>query len=166
LAQSADLLVFEALKIKNMIARCKPKTDPETGKYLKNRSCQKRGLNRAIADAAWGELKLKISAAAAKWGKIYLEVEPKHTSQQCSSCGHIDAASRKGEKYICSVCEYAEDADIQATYNILNRGLQNLGISPSQLRAVSPKVTLTEKSLTLVGEPENLSSRMAGQVIG
>ncbi len=140
LAKSADLIVFEALNIKNMMARCKPKKDPATGKYLKNKQSQKRGLNRAIADAAWGELKLKVKAAAEKWGKIYLEVDPISSSQECNACGHVDSDSRKGEKYICTACGYYTDADIGASRTILKRGLQTLGISPSQLRVVNPKV--------------------------
>jgi putative transposase len=155
LTKSVDLLVFENLNIKGMMARCKPKIDAETGKYLKNRQSQKRGLNRVIADAAWGELKLKIKAAAFKWGKIYLEVDPRQTSQQCSVCSQIDAASRKGEQYVCTSCGFVADADIQASKNILSRGLQQLGISPSQLRVVNSKVTSKEISSTLVDEPGN-----------
>ncbi|HAA32872.1 MAG TPA: transposase, partial [Cyanobacteria bacterium UBA8553] len=48
LVGSADCIIFENLNIKGMMARCKPKVDPETGKYLKNRQAQKRGLNRVI----------------------------------------------------------------------------------------------------------------------
>ena len=164
LAKNADLLVLEALNIKAMMARCKPKIDPADGKYLKNRQSQKRGLNRVIADAAWGKLKLKIKAAAEKWGKIYLEVEPKYSSQQCSACGHIDPVSRQGTKYICTECNFVADADIQAGANLLNRGLEILGISPSQLLVVNQKVTSTEISPTLVGDPGNLLVRMVGQV--
>jgi putative transposase len=167
LARDTDLLVLEALNIKGMMARCKPKRDPESGKYLKNRQSQKRGLNRVIADAAWGELKLKIKAAAAKWGKIYLEVDPKFTSQQCSSCSHIDAASRQGEKYICTECGFVADADNQAAKNILDRGLKILGISLSQLLGDTQEVTSMENiSPTLVGEPGNPLFGMVGQVTG
>jgi putative transposase len=165
LAKSYDLIVLEALKIKNMMARCKPKKDVAGGRYLKNGQGRKRGLNRVIGDAAWGELKLKIKAAAEKWGKIYLEVNPRHTSQQCSNCQEIDSASRKGEKYICTTCGHVDDADIQAGKNILNRGLHVLGVSPSQLRVVNPKVTSKRLSLPLGDELGNLQVRMAGSVM-
>ncbi|MDY6901040.1 MAG: transposase [Cyanobacteriota bacterium] len=159
LCRLGDAIIFEALNIKNMMARCKPKRCPETGKYLKNGQAAKRGLNRVIADAAWGELKLKTKAVAAKLGLIVAEVDPKFSSQQCSCCGHIDKANRDKERFLCTECGYIEDADVQASLNLLGRGLKQLGISPTQLRAVRPKVTLKDISLTLVDEPKNPRQR-------
>lgn len=159
LVKSANAIIFEDLNVKAMMARCKPKVDSVTGKYLKNGQAQKKGLNRVIADAAWGELKLKTKAVAAKLGAIVHEVNPKHTSQQCNCCGYISPTNRKGEKFLCEQCGYLEDADLQASRNILERGLKSLGIDPSQLRVVHPKVTLMESdketSLGLPDEPEN-----------
>jgi len=68
LCRLGDVVIFEDLNIRGMMARCKPKKCPETGKYLKNNQAQKKGLNRVIADAAWGELKLKTKAVAEKLG--------------------------------------------------------------------------------------------------
>jgi putative transposase len=155
LCRLGDAIVFEDLNVKGMMARCKPKKCPETGRYLKNSQVQKNNLNCVIADAAWGELKLKTKAVAAKLGLIVTEVDPKFSSQQCSCCGHTDRANRDKERFLCTQCGYIEDADIQASYNLLKRGLKQLGISPSQLRAVRPKVTAKEKSLALVDEPSN-----------
>lgn len=155
LCNLGDAIIFEDLNIKGMMARCKPKKCSKTGKYLRNNQAQKKGLNRVIADAAWGELKLKTKAVAAKLGLIVTEVDPRFSSQQCSCCGHIDPENRDKEKFLCIECGYLEDADVQASYNILQRGLEQLKISPTQLRAVCPKVTATEKSPTLVSEPSN-----------
>jgi len=159
LCRLGDAIIFEDLNVKGMMARCKPKKCPETGRHLSNKQAQKKGLNRSIADAAWGELKLKTKAVAAKLGLIVTEVDPKFSSQQCSSCGHIDKANRDKERFLCTKCSYLKDADLQASYNLLNRGLKTLGISPTQLRGVPSKVTLQESvketSLTLVDEPKN-----------
>jgi putative transposase len=155
LVRSADAIIFEDLNVKGMMARCKPKIDPTTGKYLKNGQVAKKGLNRVIADAAWGELKLKTTAVAAKLGAIICEVNPRHTSQQCNCCGYLSPTNRKDEKFLCEQCGYLEDADLQASRNILERGLKFLGIDPSQLRVVHPKVTLMETSSGLPDEPEN-----------
>lgn len=175
LCRLGDVVIFEDLNIKSMMARCKPKQN-ETGKYLKNNQAQKKGLNRVIADAAWGELKLKTKAVAAKLGLIVTEVDPRFSSQQCSCCGHTDKANRHKERFLCTKCGYLEDADLQASYNLLSKGLKQLGIDPNQLRAVRPKVTLKESceskgalpgvspgtrvarqetSPTLVSEPKN-----------
>ena len=159
LCQLGDAIIFEALNVKGMMARCKPKKCPETGRYLKNGQAAKRGLNQVIADAAWGELKLKTKAVAAKLGLIVAEVNPKFSSQQCSCCGYISPLNRDKEKFLCEECGFFSDADIQASYNLLNRGLKTLGISPSQLREVLPKVTLrnseTKTSSGLPDEPKN-----------
>ncbi len=45
--------------------------------------------------------------------------------------------------------------DIQASLNLLDRGLKQLSISPTQLRQVLPKVTLKETSSGLLDEPKN-----------
>ncbi|MGF1479148.1 MAG: RNA-guided endonuclease InsQ/TnpB family protein [Cyanophyceae cyanobacterium] len=141
LARAGDAIIFEALNIRGMMARCKPKQCPETGKYLKNGQAAKRGLNRVIADAGWGELKLKTKAVAAKLGLIVCEVDPKFSSQECSECGYISPVNRDKEKFLCEACGYFCDADTQASHNLLQRGLKSLGISPAQLRGVPSKVT-------------------------
>lgn len=161
LCNLGDVIIFEALQIKNMMARCKPKRCPETRKYLKNGQTAKRGLNRVIADAAWGELKLKTKAVAEKLGLIYLEVDPKFSSQECSCCGYVSPSNRDKEKFLCESCGFMSDADVQASINLLNRGLKTLGVSPTQLRGVPSKVTLQEScqkqetSPRLLGEPKN-----------
>lgn len=123
-----------------MSKRCKPKQD-ENGKYLKNKQSAKRALNRLIRDCSWGELKFKIQSVAEKFGCIVLEVNPKFTSQTCSNCGHIDKASRKGEKFVCTNCGFIADADNQASINIGKKGIEILNLSVSKLRVVNPKVT-------------------------
>jgi putative transposase len=155
LCRLGDAIIFENLNIKGMMARCQPKQCLKTGRYLKNNQAQKKELNRVIADAAWGELKLKTKAVAAKLGLIVTEVDPRFSSQQCSCCGHTDKANRNKERFLCTECGYIEDADVQASYNLLERGLKQLGISPTQLRAVRPKVTAKERSLALADEPSN-----------
>ncbi|MGK7925054.1 MAG: zinc ribbon domain-containing protein [Spirulina sp.] len=121
---------------------------------------------------------------AEKSGKLVLEVDPKHSSQECSHCGYISPNNRDREKFLCESCGYHDDADIQASVNILHRGLKTLrcdpaevssakerapreGISPSQLWVVPAKVTLepeltgssetgTEKSVSVgTDEPGN-----------
>ena len=154
LCRLGDAIILEDLNIKGMMKRCKPKQD-EFGKYLKNGQSAKKGLNKVIADAEWGELKLKTKAVAEKLGLIFTEVNPKFSSQECNCCGHVSKTNRKKERFLCEACGYIEDADTQASLNLLDRGLQQLGISPTQLRAVRPKVTAQDISLALADEPSN-----------
>ncbi|AFZ42898.1 transposase, IS605 OrfB family [Halothece sp. PCC 7418] len=165
LVRLADVIVLEDLNIKGMIKRCQPKKD-ENGKYLKNGQSAKRALNRLIRDCAWGELKIKIQSVAEKFGCLVVEVNPKHTSQQCSACGKIDKQNRKGEKFACIECGHVQDADNQAAINIAKRGIKQLNLSLSKLLGVTQKVTANseatgdtrnggETSVSLETEPSN-----------
>ena len=154
-----DLVVFEDLNVKGMMARCQVKIDEQTGKYLHNGQAAKSGLNKVIADAAWYSLKQKVRIKAERWGKLIVEVNPKYSSLECSQCGHISPNNRDKEKFVCESCGYFEDADIQASINILKRGLEILEIDPSQLPGVPgkvmPETTIKEISSTLGEEPGN-----------
>ncbi len=160
ICKSGELVAFEDLNIKGMMARCKPKKD-ENGKYIKNGQSKKKGLSRVIGDAGWGQLKQKVRTVAEKLGLYYVEVDPKHTSQTCNNCGCVDAANRLGEKFVCTDCGWIEDADTQASKNILDRGLKILSISLPKLPMVNRKVTTKESresretSMGLPVEPSN-----------
>ena len=52
-------------------------------------------------------------------------VNPAYTSQTCSACGVTDKASRKREVFECNACGVVEDADYNASVNILHRGTNN-----------------------------------------
>jgi putative transposase len=88
---------------------------------MPNGQSAKRGLNRSISDASWGSQFEKIEWVAAKSGKPVLLVNPKHTSQECSSCGHVSKANRQGEKFVCESCGHIDHADTQASRTILRR---------------------------------------------
>lgn len=51
-----------------------------------------------------------------------VKVSPAYTSQQCSHCGAIDKSNRQGEEFLCTACGYEDDADLNASLNILQRG--------------------------------------------
>ncbi|WP_449418867.1 RNA-guided endonuclease InsQ/TnpB family protein [Phormidium nigroviride] len=123
-SRNVDVIAIEDLNISGMMRRCKVKSDEKTGRFLKNGQSRKKGLNRAISDASWGDLILKIEYLAAKQGKIVIKVNPKHSSQECRSCGHIDKSNRDGEKFICVECGYHEHADIGAAKTIRDRALK------------------------------------------
>lgn len=141
----ADLVVFENLNIKGMCARCKPKKDELTGRYIENGQAAKRGLNKAILDASWGDLKLKVKAVSEKAGKLFLEVNPRYSSQECSECGYISPTNRDKERFLCEACSYLADADVDAAVVIRERGLKELGISLPKLPVVHGKVTPKER---------------------
>ena len=54
-------------------------------------------------------------------------MDPRHTSQRCSACGHVTAENRDREKFICVSCGHSEHADINAARNVLRAGLAQGG---------------------------------------
>ncbi|MBE9037893.1 RNA-guided endonuclease InsQ/TnpB family protein [aff. Roholtiella sp. LEGE 12411] len=143
-SRKVDAIALEDLNISGMLKRCKIKTDEITGRFLKNGQSTKKGLNRAISDASWADLILKIEYLAEKQGKVVIKINPKHSSQECRNCGHIDKSNRDGEKFICTECGYHEHADIGAAKTIRDRGLEivrgdsaKLGVNHQNAQKVS-----------------------------
>lgn len=159
-SRKVDAIALEDLNISGMLRRCKVKVDENTGRFLKNGQSRKKALNRAISDASWAELILKIEYLAAKQGKIVIKINPKHSSQECRNCGHIDKSNRDGEKFICTECGYHEHADIGAAKTIRDRGLEivrgdsaKLGVNHQNAQKIS------SRSMSKRGEFGNLSNQ-------
>lgn len=145
-SRKVDAIAVEDLNISGMLRRCKVKVDEKTGRFLKNGQSRKKGLNRSISDASWGELILKIEYLAAKQGKVVIKINPKHSSQECRNCGHVDKSNRDGEKFICVECGYHEHADIGAAKTIRDRALEMVrgdsakpGASHQNAQKISPR---------------------------
>ena len=120
-----DLIVFEKLNVKGMTRKPKPKPDPErAGNFLPNRRRQKAGLNRGILASCWGLLATRSEQKAAASGAVVIYVDPKHSSQECRSCGHIASSSRESQAvFRCVSCGHEDHADANAARNVLARGL-------------------------------------------
>jgi putative transposase len=147
-SRKVDAIAVENLNVSGMMRRCKVKKDEQTGRFLSNGQSRKKGLNRAISDASWGELILKIEYLAAKQGKVVIKVNPRHSSQECRNCRHIDRTNRDGEKFICVRCGHIEHADIGAAKTIRDRGLEivrgdsaKLDASHQNAQKISPRST-------------------------
>jgi len=139
--KTAAAVIREDLNISGMKARCK--TKKLNGRFMPNGQSAKRGLNRAISDASWGELFSRIAWLSVKSGKPVLAVNPKYTSQECSKCGHISKDNRDGEKFICSSCGHIDHADTQASRTILKRAnlkfvSKDIKILPADCGEVTP----------------------------
>ena len=89
------------------------------------------------------------------YGSHLEEVDPKHTSQTCLSCGHVARENRASQaKFVCQVCGYQDNADINAAKNILSKSgmsktAQGLRKTPSE----NHQVSATSKSTVSVFTP-------------
>ncbi|MDE0291003.1 MAG: transposase [Candidatus Dadabacteria bacterium] len=111
-------VVVEDLKVKNMTASARG-TVENPGRNVK----QKAGLNRAILDTGFGEIRRNLEY---KCGRL-IEVDPAYTSQTCSECGHTDKENRKTQaRFLCVSCGFASNADTNAAMNIRRLGMAQL----------------------------------------
>lgn len=125
LVERYDLVVVEDLQITNMMRRAKPVADPENpGQFLPNGARAKSGLNRSIGDAGWGGFVSILRAKAEDAGRIWIEVDPRHTSDGCEKCGYAAAENRVTQAdFVCQRCLHRKQADEMAARNILRAGL-------------------------------------------
>jgi putative transposase len=122
LVNSYDVIVHEDLKIRAIVRRPKPRKGND-GTYEPNGAAAKAGLNRSISDAGWGQLLQFIAYRAEDAGRELIAVNPRHTSQRCSSCGHVAGENRLTQaRFRCQACGHEAHADINAAMNILRAG--------------------------------------------
>lgn len=126
LVDKFDLIVVEDLNIKNMSKSAKG-TLQNPGRNIK----QKSGLNRSILNTSFYQLISMLEYKSKHNGKLFTKVPPQYTSKTCSKCGQINPyLSLKDRQYLCE-CGNDLHRDINASINILNRGLSLFGLGTS-----------------------------------
>ena len=112
------MLCIEKLQIGNM-TRSAAGTLEEPGTNV----AQKRGLNRSILEQTWGLFisQLKYKAEWAGTRRV-VEVDPRYTSRDCSSCG-VRGSPGSREYWRCTSCGVVHHRDMNAAINVLQRGL-------------------------------------------
>ena len=118
LSKNHAMIVVEDLKVANM-SKSASRTPENQGKNVKAKS----GLNKSILDQGWSMLVGMLEYKQQWRGGLLVKVDPKYTSQTCSSCGHIAKENRPTQaKFECVSCGYVANADINASRNILAVG--------------------------------------------
>ena len=115
LVNEHDVIAHEDLKVSNMV---------------------KSNLARSISDVGWSQFFDILSLKAADAGRKVIAVDPRHTSQRCHQCGHTCRENRISQaRFVCVACGHSENADINASRNILHRaghalhGVNDSGVS-------------------------------------
>jgi putative transposase len=101
LAKSHGVVVLEKLNVAGMIrGRCA----------------------RQIADAGWSRFAEMLRYKLAWSGGSLVEVPAAYSSQTCSTCGCVDAESRRSQSvFRCTSCDYQDHADLNAAKILLSR---------------------------------------------
>ncbi|MGB3206206.1 MAG: transposase [Crinalium sp.] len=105
--QSADLVAYEDLQVRNMV---------------KNKK-----LSKSITDASWTIFREWLEYFGKVFGVLTIPVAPHYTSQKCSSCGEIVKKSLSTRTHKCHHCGTVLDRDLNAALNILEIGLRTAG---------------------------------------
>jgi len=80
---------------------------------------QNKELAKGISEVSWYQFRTMIEYKAQWYGKKLILIDPKHTSQRCNKCGHIDKNNRLSQsKFVCQACGHTDNADINASRNI------------------------------------------------
>ncbi|MEV6838534.1 transposase [Streptomyces sp. NPDC051133] len=77
---------------------------------------------------AFHQLGRFIAYKAKRVGVPIVQVDPAHTSQECSRCHHTDKRNRPSQAvFTCRSCGFVEHADLNSSHNIASRGWQVWG---------------------------------------
>jgi len=95
-------------------------------KNVKYKSKFSKKFNNKLQRWSYKKCIDKLERICDELGIKLVKVSPAYTSQTCSFCGDINKKSRKGEQYKCISCGYEEDADVNASINIRNKGVYSL----------------------------------------
>lgn len=104
--QSADLIAYEDLQVRNMVKNHK--------------------LAKSISDAAWYQFRCWLEYFGNIYGKITIAVAPQYTSINCSSCGRQVKKSLSTRTHKC-ICGAELCRDENAALNILAKSLRTVG---------------------------------------
>ena len=102
LVKSYDIIVFEDLRIKNMV--------------------KNHHLAQSISDASWSKFIDYTTYKTESAGRKVILVNPRNTSQTCSNCGVMVKKSLAVRTHKCPYCGLILDRDVNAAINILRRG--------------------------------------------
>jgi putative transposase len=96
------------------------------------RTTKQRQAKRRMHSWPFASLKEKIEYKAEERGCTVVAVDPRHTSQRCSCCGHTARTNRRSQsKFKCRKCGLHLNADLNAARNIAAKYRAGGGISPA-----------------------------------
>lgn len=80
-------------------------------------------LAKSVNDAAWAKFRFHMTAKAEGAGRTVVAVNPRNTSQECSTCGAIAKKTLAQRVHSCDKCGLTMDRDHNAALVILHRAV-------------------------------------------
>jgi IS605 OrfB family transposase len=91
---------------------------------------KKTKISRRVHSWTFAQVRSFIEYKAEERGCTVVAVDPRHTSQTCSRCGHQARNNRRSRsRFVCQSCGFELHADLNAARNIAAKYHASLGIS-------------------------------------
>ncbi len=103
--------------------------------------------SRNIASAAWHTFRRMLKYTCEREGTHFVAVEPEGTTKECVKCGVETAKPLWVREHSCPACGFEADRDASVAWNILSRGLSELGVVHSE---ETPVETTLPTGITVV----------------
>ncbi|RLM50007.1 RNA-guided endonuclease TnpB family protein [Halorubrum sp. Atlit-28R] len=146
-ATEYDLVAVEDLDVKGLV---------ELRKNSRNR-----------AGAAWGTFLRMLEYKCEREGTHFVAVNPRGTTKECASCGVKTEKPLWMREHSCPACGFEADRDANAAWNILSRGLEDVGVGYSESTPVETALPVdtpvSAKRVVETGSP-TLKERTASAV--
>ena len=118
ISQNHAIVCIEDLQVRNM-SKSAAGSSEAPGRNVRAKS----GLNKAILDQGWFELRRQLEYKQGWRGGEVLAVPPRNTSRTCPACGHVSAENRQTQaKFACVECGFEANADLVGAINVLAAG--------------------------------------------
>ncbi len=93
---------------------------------------QQDGNARNKQDAAWRRFIEMLEYKGDLYGTRVVQVNPRGTTKECAECGVETDKPLWVRKHSCPSCGFEADRDANASYNVLSRGIHQLGLGQAE----------------------------------
>ncbi|WP_058826102.1 RNA-guided endonuclease TnpB family protein [Haloferax sp. Q22] len=147
-AREYDLVAVEDLNVKGMM--------------------ESPSNSRNTASAAWRTFLSLLEYKCEREGTHFVAVNPRGTTKECASCGVSTEKPLWVREHSCPACGFEADRDANAAWNILSRGLEDVGVGHSEQTPVETALpadtnSVSAKRVVEAGSP-TLKERTASAV--
>ena len=125
------------------------------------------GNSRNRAGAAWGTFLRMLEYKCDREGTHFVSVNPRGTTKECASCSVSTEKPLWVREHSCPACGFEADRDANAAWNILSRGLEDIGVGHSESTPVEtalPVDTLVAAKRVVEAGSPTLNERTASAV--
>ena len=126
------------------------------------------GNSRNRAGASWGTFLRMLEYKCEREGTHFVAVDPRGTTKECASCGVETDKPLWVREHSCPSCGFEADRDANASWNVLSRGLEQVGTgcpesTPVETALPTDTDSVSAKRVVEAGSP-TLKERTASAV--